>query len=138
MSWRGRGGPGDGAPVGGGGELVSSGFPVFSFFFLFFSMLHHAEPNRAMLVGVGGGGGGSYCICQLVPQRKRVLFCNYKITKDTVLTGFGRALESQYGQQSCISPQPTVLLLVPGHYFCPDLVASLHNANHGLLFFVFF
>lgn len=54
-----------------------------------------------------------------------------------MLTWFGRAIESQYGEQSYISPQPTVLVLVPGHYFCPDLVASLHNANHGLLFFFF-
>lgn len=53
----------------GGGELVSSGFPGF----FFFSVLHHAEPNRAMLVGVGGvaatvsaslfrNGNGSYSV----------------------------------------------------------------------------
>lgn len=42
----------------GGGELVLSGFPGFLLFFsfFFFSMLHHPEPNRAMLVGIGGGG----------------------------------------------------------------------------------
>lgn len=74
MSWRGRGGPGNGAPVGGGGELVSSAFPGF---FFFLSMLHHPEPNRAMLVGVGVAATVSG---QPVPQRERVLFCNYKIT----------------------------------------------------------
>lgn len=102
--------------------------------FFFFPVLHHPEPNRAMLLGVGVAATVSG---QLVPQRKRVLFCNYKITivDYTLLTWLGRAIESQYGEQSCISPQPTVLVLVPVHYFCPDLVASLHNANHVFFFF---
>lgn len=63
-------GPGNGAPVGGGG---ASWFRLASRVFFFFSVLHHAEPNRAMLVGVGGvaatvsaslfrNGNGSYSV----------------------------------------------------------------------------
>lgn len=65
--------PGMGLQMGG----RRAGFFLASRVFCFFSMLHHPEPNRAMLVGVGVAATVSG---QLVPQRKRVLFCNYKIT----------------------------------------------------------
>lgn len=39
----------------GGRRAAFVWLPGFFFLFLFF-MLHHPEPNRAMLVGVGGGG----------------------------------------------------------------------------------
>lgn len=88
-------GPGNGAPVGGGGELVSSGFPgFFSFFFfsLFFFLLHHPEPNRAMLVGVGGGGWQLLYLPACSATETGLILSLQDYNKDTVLTGFGRAI----------------------------------------------
>lgn len=85
------------------------------FFLLFFPVLHHLEPNRAM-VGVGVGGLPVTVSCQLVPQRKLVVFCNYEITiKDANVDG---AWEEDR------TPSPPLLPAQgAGVGFCPDLVA---------------